>query len=97
MLNLLDPRLISIYGSWIRVQVAFYDFLFESSMEYDAETLTKVSREVMESGLVDGEGLYEEFVKKIASRFESPQQAWDEFVSYSLSNISIKPLPKNAG
>lgn len=79
MINFSDPQLISIYGCWIRVQVAFYDFLFESSIDHDAETLRRISREAMESGLIDGEELYENFVTKIGLRFQSPQQAWDEF------------------
>ena len=78
-----DPELINKYGSWVRVQVAFYDFLFEKSLEMEAEMFNKIVKEAVSGDFEDGAIAYEDAVCKIEHNFPSCQQAWKAFVNYA--------------
>ena len=74
-------QLINKYGSWVRVQVAFYDFIFEKGIELCPThfRLTLVQK-IITGGFADGEDLYERSVKKIEQIFPSFELAWKAFL-----------------
>jgi len=81
-------KLIDEYGSWIRVQVAFYDFVFISAIalcpKHFIETATA---EAMSGGFADGEDLYERSIKKIEELYPSFEMAWKAFVANGNTTI----------
>lgn len=86
-----DPALVAIYGSWVRVQVAFYDFLFLSALEMCPECFRqKAVAEAMSGGFADGEDFYERSVKKIEENLTDFDTAWNLFKA----NQPLVPTPK---
>jgi hypothetical protein len=83
MINFADPTLVDKYGSWMRVQVAFYDFLFATALAM-SPTLWKQEAEATltaaRAGFGDGLDFYEVSVKAIEEHWESPEAAWQEFL-----------------
>ena len=76
------PSLIKKYGSWVRVQVAFYDFIFQEPLKLCPKHFReKAQEEAMTGGFADGEDFYERSVKTIERHFKSPKQPWREFIS----------------
>ena len=73
-----EKKLIEKFGSWVRVQVAFYDFIFQSAMSMCPEHTT----EMMVKGFADGDNPYEDCVKVIEKKFPTPMVAWIEFVHH---------------
>lgn len=70
-----DIELINRFGSWVRVQVAFYDFIFQ----YALELCPKHSAEAMLRGWADGKDPYEDAISAIEGTFKSFDDAWMEF------------------
>jgi len=70
-----DIKLITKFGSWVRVQVAFYDFIFEQALEL----CPKHATEAMLQGFSDGKDPYEDAVKAIEGKFTSFNEAWAAF------------------
>ena len=70
-----DQKLIEKFGSWVRVQVAFYDFIFQQALEMCAHH----TNESMIQGFSDGEDPYEDAVKAIEGKFKSFDNAWAAF------------------
>jgi len=68
-------RLIDRYGSWVRVQVAFYDFIFEEALEQCAKCIN----DGIVDGFADGKNVYEDAVKAIELKFNSFGEAWKAF------------------
>lgn len=88
MVNFADPELVSKYGSWIRVQVAFYDFLFTTAMQvcskHGNQALIADAQERAAAGeWADGGDLYEDTIRLIELTYASPEEAWRAFVSES--------------
>jgi len=78
-LPFMEVELVKKYGSWVRVQVAFYDFIFQEGTKICADCWKEKAIEEIYSGFSDGEDLYERSVKDIEQAFSTPQQAWDAF------------------
>src|SRR3972149_4816462 len=59
--NFEEPHLLAHYkGSWVRAQVAFYDFLFETSSTMTPEEFRKESMKAVTTGeFSDGTEFYE--------------------------------------
>ena len=79
-MNLNNVALIKKYGSWVRVQVAFYDFIFLTGSEMCAKhwkqmMLTEIARQFK-----DGGDLYEKSVQGIERAFTTPETAWSAFL-----------------
>lgn len=70
-----DQKLIEKFGSWVRVQVAFYDFIFQQALEMCVHH----TNEAMLQGFSDGEDPYEDAVKAIEGKFSSFNDAWAAF------------------
>ena len=80
MIDFNDPKLVSKYGSWVRVQVEFFDFLFLQALEL----CPKHFKEKLVDGLAfdefqDGADFYEQQVKSLERYWGEPTQAWEEF------------------
>ncbi len=65
--------LVQHFGSWVKVQVAFYDFIFTSSLKMGAKEFNKRWR--------DGETVYERAAKAIARTYKTPEAAWESFTA----------------
>jgi hypothetical protein len=69
--------LVEKYGSPIRVQVAFYDFLFEKALNKPVHGFALETIKSFE----EGGDFYESTVKKIEELYPSLTTAWEEFIS----------------
>lgn len=85
-INFSEPKLVDKYGSWVRVQVAFYDFIFQSGTDLCGTHFNQVvSSEIIEAAASgerawgDGAPLYERTVKNIERAFATPEDAWQAF------------------
>lgn len=68
-----SKELIAKYGNWVKVQVAFYDFIFEES--------TKLCcRHFNEKSFRDGVEYYDKTVDHIKGKFPNFEDAWREFI-----------------
>lgn len=85
-MNFDDPRLVAKFGSWARVQVAFYDFIFQAALELCPEhfRLEAIKDAVTTDGFADGNDYYERAVTTIGQKFKSSDDAWHAFVADSL-------------
>lgn len=85
--NFQDSRLLEKYGSWIRVQVAFYDFLFKIGSNLCPEHFREsaVAGILFEGAWADGSDIYEETVTTLEQHFGSPDEAWSAFIQYEFS------------
>lgn len=83
-MNFNDPRLIRKYGSWMRVQVAFYDFLFEIATELCAKHWKEQAIAEMIFSFRDGDNMYERSVKAIEQTFHTQEVAWQAFLKEEL-------------
>jgi len=80
-MNLNDPTLVAKYGSWVRVQVEFYDFLFESASKLCTTHWNQSAMmNALEGGFEDGNDFYETTVKAIEDEFPDVEDAWERFV-----------------
>lgn len=88
-MNLHHPALISKYGSWVRVQVAFYDFIFKRGTSLCPTHFNRafVSAAISGGRFGDGDDLYETTIKAIEEIFPVDGAAWVEF----LKEEGIKP------
>lgn len=92
LINFADEHLIAKYGSWIRVQVAFYDFIFQTALDLCPKHFKDISLQQSLDGFADGEEFYERSIKAIEGAFSSPEEAWQAFLQsekLSLSEILI--------
>jgi len=81
LIDFQDSKLLKKYGSWVRVQVAFYDFLFETGSELCPECFReRVVVDIVSGGWADGEGVYEETMTVLEKLFSSPDEAWEAFL-----------------
>jgi len=76
-----NKKLIEKFGSWVRVQVEFYDFLFETANEVCATCFNQNAvSAVVNNQFSDGEDFYETAVKAIENHFDTFDNAWQGFV-----------------
>lgn len=92
-----DPEMISFYGSWVRVQVAFYDFLFQHALQLCPEHFREQAIEsAMDGQFADGEDFYESSVKKIESSLPDFNSAWVLFCKDFAHNKPVEQTPSKA-
>lgn len=76
-----DLELVGKYGSWVRVQVAFYDFIFQKGTKLCATHWKQEGmKEIASGNFADGEDFYEKSVKSIENVFPTFEGAWAEFI-----------------
>ena len=73
MINFNDPTLVKKYGSWIKVQVAFYDFLFVYSQDLCPHHFNEMT-------FKSAHDFYEIAIEHIEDCFESADDAWNKFI-----------------
>lgn len=79
-MNFSEPKLVAKYGSWVRVQVAFYDFIFQHGIGLCATHFNQVvSSEALSTGFGDCSPTYEYAVRRIQLSFKTPEAAWKAF------------------
>ena len=74
MIDFNDGRIVKKYPSWIKAQVAFYDFIFSKASQHCASCFNA-------SAFADGNRFYEEAVKKIQELYPTPADAWNDFLN----------------
>lgn len=75
------PVLVERYGSWVKVQVAFYDFIFGQALELCPRCVNESLLESIFNGrFAEGHDLYERHVAFIEQRFASQEEAWVMFI-----------------
>ena len=68
-----NAELVEKYGSWIRVQVAFYDFMFMTASQTCAECFNHTAQ------FAEGADFYEYTVKQIHESWPTAEAAWAAF------------------
>lgn len=76
-----NKELIKKYGSWIKVQVAFYDFIFQQASELCPECFKNKAIEEISEGFADGEFIYEKSIKAIKKLYPTFEDAWKDFLN----------------
>lgn len=74
-----NEGLINKYGSWARVQVAFYDFIFQEGSKMCAECFKNKALEEISQGFAKGEDIYEKSIKAIEELYPTFEDAWKSF------------------
>lgn len=73
-MNFARKDLVEHFGSWIKVQVAFYDWLMLDGLGgMTANEFNKLTWK-------EGTKKYDEMVAKVEERYVTPSVAWTEFV-----------------
>lgn len=81
VLDFNNAELVEKYGSWVRVQVEFYDFLFASASEMCAQDFRdQANKSFQNGGFADGCDFYETVISKLENLMETPEQAWEQFM-----------------
>ena len=93
MIDFSEPRLVAKYGSWVRVQTAFFDFLVELVSGHCAG---QFNQELADAIAADGfsatDTYYEHHTRLIEEMFATPTAAWVEFVAQEFG--TKKPAEK---
>lgn len=76
-------RLVICFGSWTRVQVAFYDFIFGSALEMCPHH----SNQAMMQGFLEGSDPYEDAVQAINKKFKTFEDAWSAFLEHIMQDF----------
>lgn len=71
-----DEKLVKHFGSWVRVQVAFYDYIFQAALELCPQH----AMEEMARNFRDGANPYEDAIKAIETKFGTFKTAWMAFL-----------------
>lgn len=79
MINFDDPILVDKFGSWVRVQVEFYDFIFQRGSGMCPKHYKDKTLQEQLMGFADGEALYEDTVSAIEKLFKTQKEAWKAF------------------
>ena len=74
-----DESLVKKYGSWIKVQVAFYDFIFQEASKMCADCFKNKMLKEISQGFADGEDVYEKSIKAIEELYPTFEDAWKSF------------------
>lgn len=82
-----DPKLVEYFGSWVRVQVAFYDFIFQQASKLCPALWKDMFLQETYDGFKDGEDLYDRSVAAIESCFDTFEQAFSVFKKYVSTNF----------
>jgi hypothetical protein len=76
-LNFHHPKLLKRYGTWVAVQVAFYDFIFQSAMQMHSGCI----KEQMIAEWKDGGDPYEKAKANIELKYLTADAAWKAFLA----------------
>ena len=80
-LDFSNKKLVSRFGSWPRVQVAFYDFIFQVGCNMCPKHFRETAKaEALSGKFAEGEDLYERTVSNIEEIFKNPDEAWKAFL-----------------
>ena len=79
-MNFNDPKLVEKYGSWVKVQVAFYDYIFLYASRVCAHHFNEIMATANVHSFGDGEDLYEYTTKTLEEAFDTPEAAWKAFI-----------------
>lgn len=82
MIDFNDPKLIKKFGSWMQVQVAFYDFLFMTANKICGQHFNE---KLGFGSFSDGNDFYEACIQAILEHFESANNAWNQFIEEALN------------
>ncbi len=74
-----DKELVVKHGTWVKVQVAFYDFIFHEASKMCPEHFNNAEMQDIVDGFAEGEDLYEASVREIEGKFKTPHEAWEAF------------------
>ena len=85
-INFKSPELVAKYGSWIRVQVAFYDFLFTEALKLCPAHFNDLALKEVIAEFADGENFYEQAIAQIEAAFAMPEEAWQLFLQQEQSD-----------
>ena len=91
MINFSDPKMLERHGSWMRVQVAFYDFLFVRSSQLCTAHFNKQIKEVFEQGFAEGTSAYERMVQGVLQTWNTPEDAWNDFTAEKDDEVDSQP------
>lgn len=84
------PELIKKYGSWVKVQVAFYDFLFTTAISMCAKNIhDTLMLEIIIRGFKDGDKPYERLTTILENMFSTEEQAWEVFLRREDSSRNV--------
>ena len=80
------PSLVKHFGTWMKVQVAFYDFLFIS-----ASNLCPAhwNEELGMKNMTDGEAFYDNTTDTIARNFPTSTEAWQKFLEHCRTELHL--------
>lgn len=84
-MNFNDKRLVEKHGTWVKVQVEFYDFLFKTAQNLCPHHWKGKALEAAVNDFRGGTEFYDDSVKSIEDHFDSQEDAWDQFVEQELS------------
>lgn len=73
-MNFNEPKLVNYFGSWVRVQVAFYDFIMKTALgklDLTQEDILDFQNETNN---------YDRMIARCVDEFETPEIAWDLFI-----------------
>jgi len=76
-----DERLVEKHGSWVRVQVEFYDFLFQTaSAMCESHFREKMFENTKDGKFSDGNEFYEIMIGNLEGIFKTEHEAWEAFL-----------------
>jgi hypothetical protein len=78
MIDFGDKELVKKYGTWMKVQVAFYDHLFAAATE------GMPAREFNQLRWREGNVIYEKAIAKVVRRFKTADEAFAMFREHAL-------------
>lgn len=91
-INFAEPDLVNKYGSWVRVQAKFYEFLFKHALDLSPEEFNRKYLE--ESNRVESENFCETSIRTIEQLLSTPEEAWKLFWRKEAYNTFLHELLK---
>jgi len=88
-----DIELIKRFGSWVKVQVAFYDFIFQKATKLCPECWKDMAVQEICDKFKDSEDFYERSVAAIESHFETFEQAFVAFKEMLAAEDQVEQAP----
>ncbi len=76
-----NTQLIQKHGDWMRIQVAFYDFLFATALEMCPSCFNNIGLQEVIQGWNDDDNIYQCSVEAIVRKYPTFQDAWEAFIN----------------
>lgn len=86
-MNLGHPPLIEKFGTWVKVMIAFYDFVWQKAAEAKPELAQRAADQTSPLALDDfafGSPFFEQSVLSAAEVFPTMDDAWSAFLKAEL-------------